>query len=588
MTRTTTCGRWVVFNVGSDITFDIIARDRASSKFDRVGKSADRGSRSLRMLGKAGKYAAFGLAGAVGAAAVAAGKLAKGAAEDQASAALMAKQFRNSAKATRVQVAATEEWITKMGVARGVADDQLRPALSNLVRSTHDVGKAQKLTSLAMDIAAATGRDLGAVSIALAKANQGSVVGLTRMGIAVKDAEGKTKSFKELQKDLAKQFGGSSAAKAETLSGQIDRLKVRFTEAGEAIGYKLIPWLTKGADWMTNKGIPAAQKYGAIFKEKVTPPLRALAEFIGTKIIPWFKKFGDESSEQSTLLKKFGSSVRSTFNDIKSILASAQSIFQSFWSKYGDMITKYGVNTLLNAVTVIRGAFAVIAGLFKTVAAVLKGDWSGAWDGMKQTLRGAVSVIKGLVGQMWNQVRSLFSSGVRTIGTLATKAWRGIKNTFSAGVNSVVSLVKSLPGQIAKAAKRLGGILAAPFLKVISTINSALAKIAELKAAMGDGPGKHVYTPKDQSSGGLGIPKMARGGIVRARRGGTLALLGEAGRDEAVVPLSRGGRSMGAGGGTVNIIFNGLVTDPLAVAREVEKVLAQLKNSRSNRPLAFS
>lgn len=44
------------------------------------------------------------------------------------------------------------------------------------------------------------------------------------------------------------------------------------------------------------------------------------------------------------------------------------------------------------------------------------------------------------------------------------------------------------------------------------------------------------------------VPKLAHGGIVRARPGGTMALLGEGGRDEAVVPLDAG-----VGGVTVNI-----------------------------------
>lgn len=52
------------------------------------------------------------------------------------------------------------------------------------------------------------------------------------------------------------------------------------------------------------------------------------------------------------------------------------------------------------------------------------------------------------------------------------------------------------------------------------------------------------------------IPHLAGGGIVRASSGGTLALLGEGGRDEAVVPLGRdhdlGGAGLGLGGGVVN------------------------------------
>jgi hypothetical protein len=53
---------------------------------------------------------------------------------------------------------------------------------------------------------------------------------------------------------------------------------------------------------------------------------------------------------------------------------------------------------------------------------------------------------------------------------------------------------------------------------------------------------------------------LADGGIVKASPGGTLALIGEGGQDEAVIPLDRMG-SMG--GGDVNIYVQG--ADPNAV-----------------------
>jgi hypothetical protein len=65
-----------------------------------------------------------------------------------------------------------------------------------------------------------------------------------------------------------------------------------------------------------------------------------------------------------------------------------------------------------------------------------------------------------------------------------------------------------------------------------------------------------------------GIPRMADGGIIRHSPGGTLALIGEAGRDEAVIPLDRMG-SMG--GNNVTIHVNG--GDPRAVVDALRKYM---------------
>jgi phage-related protein len=198
---------------------------------------------------------------AVGAGFLAAGagllKLAQGAAEDERAQATLAKTLRNTAGATDAQVASIEAYISKVGAATGVTDDEMRPALANLVRATKDVGKAQSLMGLAMDISAGTGKDLGSVTMALAKAQNGSVGGLAKLGIATKDASGKTKSFAQIQKDLAKTFGGQASAAANTLEGKQKRLKLTLAELGEEIGAKLLPVLVKVADFTLNKIVPA-------------------------------------------------------------------------------------------------------------------------------------------------------------------------------------------------------------------------------------------------------------------------------------------------------------------------------------------
>jgi hypothetical protein len=62
-----------------------------------------------------------------------------------------------------------------------------------------------------------------------------------------------------------------------------------------------------------------------------------------------------------------------------------------------------------------------------------------------------------------------------------------------------------------------------------------------------------------------GIPGLANGGIVKASPGGTLALIGEGGKDEAVIPLDR----MGSMGG-INITVNaGLVSSPDQVGQQI-------------------
>jgi hypothetical protein len=130
-------------------------------------------------------------------------------------------------------------------MAFGIADTKLRPALANLARATGDVTKAQKLNNLAIDISAATGKDLEGVSLALAKAYNGNLGALTRLGVPLDANIIKTKDFEAATDQLQKLFGGSALANTKTLEGQMAILRETFAELQEGVGAKFIPILSR-------------------------------------------------------------------------------------------------------------------------------------------------------------------------------------------------------------------------------------------------------------------------------------------------------------------------------------------------------
>ena len=190
-------------------------------------------------LGEFGKKAAAAFAVAAAAAAAYAGKLlidgVKAAIEDEKAQVKLAQTLENTTGATREQIKAVEDQILKMSLATGVADDKLRPSFEKLVRATNDVEKAQKLQTLALDIAAGSGKDLDAVSQSLARAYDGNTSALSRLGIGLSSAELKSMSFDDVTAQLAQTFGGQASVQADTFSGKVARLQVAFDEAKESI-----------------------------------------------------------------------------------------------------------------------------------------------------------------------------------------------------------------------------------------------------------------------------------------------------------------------------------------------------------------
>lgn len=217
-------------------------------QFGRGLKTAENNTKSFGdKVNKFGKMAAKGFAIAAAAAGAYAIKIGidgvKSAIEDEQSQKLLAKALQNTTNATDAQIASTEEYITKQQLAFGVADTKLRPALANLARATGDVGKAQQLTNLALDIAAATGKDLETVSLTLGKAYNGNIGALTKLGIPLDENIKKSGDFLLVQGELTRLFGGAAKANTETYAGQLAIVTERFGELKESIGVAILPTL---------------------------------------------------------------------------------------------------------------------------------------------------------------------------------------------------------------------------------------------------------------------------------------------------------------------------------------------------------
>ena len=165
--------------------------------------------------------------------------------EDQKAQDLLAQQLRTSAMATDDVIASNEEFISGMSRAFAVADDELRPAMANLVRSTGSVEAAQDLMNTALDISAATGKDLETVTLALGKAVNGSTKSLTMLDPSLRGVIDSESSMAEITDALAVSFGGAATVAAESFDGRMKSMKIALDETKESIGAALLPVLQK-------------------------------------------------------------------------------------------------------------------------------------------------------------------------------------------------------------------------------------------------------------------------------------------------------------------------------------------------------
>jgi hypothetical protein len=216
-------------------------------------------------MGKFGKIAGAAFA-AAGAAALAYGAVllkqgVESAIADEKAQAKLATTLQNVTSATDAQIAAVENQILQTSLLTGLTDDELRPSFERLVRATKDSDEALRLQSVAVDVAAGSGKSLEAVSNAMAKAAEGQTASLAKLGIGLTSAELKTMSMDEITKQLAATFGGQAAVQADTFAGKMARLRVAFDEGKETVGSFVLDAITPLINTVVNTVIPALAKF---------------------------------------------------------------------------------------------------------------------------------------------------------------------------------------------------------------------------------------------------------------------------------------------------------------------------------------
>ena len=341
---------------------------------DNLNKSLKAASKDVDTfgdkMGKVGKMVGAAFAAAAAAAGTYAIKIGvegvKAAIEDEKAQTQLALALENATGATKAQIAATEQSILQMSLATGVADDQLRPALGRLVRSTGDTEKAQQLLAQALDISAATGKPLETVAAALSKGFDGNTAALGKLGVGLSAAELKTMSFTQVQDKLTELFGGAAAKNADTYAGRIARMQVAFSEAKETIGFALLPILEKLMGFINNNALPIINAFSGAFSLNGNG-LGGVITTLGNVIVNTFTPI------VNGMIKAFGY--------VKDAIGDNADTFREF----GLLIATYVapvIGTVLGGALQVAGKIAggvidVIAGVVKVLNGLISGAVAG-------------------------------------------------------------------------------------------------------------------------------------------------------------------------------------------------------------------
>lgn len=427
---------------------------------DRLGK---------KLGGNFKKYAKIGAAGAaVGGAALITKQLfdSVSAAKESEKAEFRLGQAFDSAKVKAKDRAKAQAAVNRVSRKAGLDDEELSDTLAKLTRSTGSVTKAQKGMALAAEIARGRDIPLAAAAKIVEQAMLGKERGLAKIGVVVPKVtamEDKLKAKINVLKESMKKATGAAKekikAQIEDLKGQVKMAKqLDKVSTGQAA-------LAKAQKMFAG----ASEKYGktaAGAQDKLNVAFENLQERVGAKLLPvlaklsiWGVRFMDWSEKN---WPQFQRTVKDAFDKVRPVIQTA---------------IKY-----------IEGVYNAVKNTVMLVRAIIRGDWSEAWDRAKKIVTEGIFKILDAITTLPRKI----------VAKLTGAAWGGLKKVgerirdgIMSGLNSLKDMILNLLQWIVN---KVNGVVG-PIRGALGKVGIDIPKIPDVVPHQQTGNRTRIVTP---------------------------------------------------------------------------------------------
>jgi hypothetical protein len=308
---------------------------------------------------------------------------------------------------------------------------------------------------------------------------------------------------------------------------------------------------------------------------------------LGADMLAWGKK---ALQGGASAVKAHGMAAAATVKNTASMVAHKAASIASTAATH----TMAAAQWVLNAAMSANPIMLVVLGLGALVAAFVVA-WqhsetfreivTGAFDKVKEIAEGAFNWVR----DNWPLLLGILTGPIGLAVLAITKNWDSIKEGFTSvkdwignRIDDIVSFFTGLPGRITTAAT---GAFTGLYNSFAGTLNSIIRAWNDFELGFSwggkdmpgpipDVPGFSMSIPTPNMPY---IPMLANGGIAT---GATLAMIGEGGRDEAVLPLPHNWRNGGFGGGDTFVVqISGNVYSDIDFERKLEAGVARLRSN---------
>lgn len=270
--------------------------------------------------------------------------------------------------------------------------------------------------------------------------------------------------------DLVKSIGGGkdtimkAGKDTQDFSEKWQVLKNRVLVGLEPIATRVFDAIGKGMDLIG----PAA--------EKVTAAIATVKNAFG----------GAEGSS---------SRFKGILDSVKRVLSGLADIASQFWDTFGGPITGHLKEWAGNMAEIIDGGLKTLRGVIDFIAGVFTGDWSRAWNGIKNIFSGIWQTFRGIIDNAWEAVKLAVKAGllalegvVKAFGGKLLELGKWLVNKIVEGIKAAGSAIADAAGWIKNRVKEFVEARVEDFKdvggwvlrRIVEGVRSAASAIAEV------------------------------------------------------------------------------------------------------------
>lgn len=302
-------------------------------------------------------------------------------------------------------------------------------------------------------------------------------------------------------------------------------------------------------------GVAAAAALIVMNWDKIEPILRSVWEWIEVNILPAIQ------SAIAWVSANVAPVVSAIFSHIQPIMQNIISLVQAVWKTIMTVVDNLMpiIQPVLSVIiSVVKSTISNIVSTVGLLVSIIDGILSAAvwtWENIISPIISFVSSVVSKIISTMAAMKARVDSIIGSIRDFFGTAFAAIKAVVSNVISAIIGVVTGVPGRVRGSIDNIKSIFSNAFEsakqvvsnaveQIISFVTSIPSRIGDIGGAIGSkissGVGGAIEGVKNAIGGLLSnIPGLATGGYVHATPGGTLAVIGEGGEDEFVIPRSQ-------------------------------------------------